>query len=58
MSIATREACAAVHNVTPPPEDVPDAAGRVGLAGCDAEALFYGIARRADPDQARRCAFA
>lgn len=49
--------CAQVAGVRPPPADVPTQAQRQALAGCDAEALYYGIGRQADPPQARRCAF-
>lgn len=53
----TRAQCAAVAGRTPSAADRPDAAARRALAGCDAEALYYGIGRPADPVRARQCAF-
>ena len=57
-SAATRRICASVAAAAPPAADLPTAAQAAALAGCDAEALYYGIGRPADPAQARLCAFA
>lgn len=55
---ATADAqCAQVAGVEPPQTDMPTPAQHQTLIGCDAEALYYGIGREADPLQARRCAF-
>ena len=56
-SPATRHICASVAAAAPPAADLPTAAQRAALAGCDAEALYYGIGRPSDPVQARLCAF-
>ncbi|WP_062227613.1 hypothetical protein [Aureimonas frigidaquae] len=53
----TAAACQAVSTVEPPATDKPTQAQMQSLEGCDAEALFYGIGRPADPAQARLCAF-
>ncbi|HET9482602.1 MAG TPA: lysozyme inhibitor LprI family protein [Xanthomonadales bacterium] len=49
--------CEAVRGVEPPTVDLPDAASRARLAGCDAAALYYGVGMPADLADARRCAF-
>ena len=48
--------CRAVAGREPPAADRPDAAA-ASLAGCDAEALYYGIGVARDPARARQCAF-
>ena len=40
-----------------PAADVPTAVERKALAGCDGEALYYGIGRPADLAAARKCAY-
>ncbi len=57
-SPTTRRICVSVAAAAPPPADLPTAAQAAALAGCDAEALYYGIGRPPDPAQARLCAFA
>ena len=54
----TDELCASVASVVPPDSDRPSPADLAGLKGCDSEALYFGIGRKADPAQARNCAFA
>ena len=49
--------CRAVREREPPRSDQPDASAAAALAGCDSEALYYGIGRPADPVKARQCAF-
>lgn len=49
-------ACERVRDLRPPAEDRADPAQAVALAGCDAEALYYGIGMPADPVRARQCA--
>ena len=49
--------CRAVAGREPPAADRPDAATASSLAGCDAEALYYGIGVPRDPVRARQCAF-
>jgi len=49
--------CRAVAGRAPPAADRPDAAAAASLAGCDAEALYYGIGMARDPARARQCAF-
>jgi len=49
--------CRSVADREPPAADRPDAATRASLAGCDAEALYYGIGVTRDPARARLCAF-
>jgi hypothetical protein len=56
-SDAVRTQCAAATTWTPPPGDRPGPSARRTLAGCDAEAFYYGIGQRADPERARQCAF-
>ena len=48
--------CAAVRTAKVPDPDRPPAQIVVSLKGCDAEALYYGIGRPADPVRARQCA--
>lgn len=50
-------ACAKVAAVRPPASDRPTPAQRSTLAGCDSEALYYGIGQKAAPEKARLCAF-
>jgi uncharacterized protein YecT (DUF1311 family) len=49
--------CRSLRHVSPPATDRPDRATAASLKGCNAEALFYGIGRPADPIRARQCAF-
>lgn len=49
--------CRSVSTREPPAADRPDAATARSLAGCDSEALYYGIGMAADPVRARQCAF-
>ena len=49
--------CRAVRDREPPRSDRRDPATAAALAGCDSEALYYGIGRTADPVKARQCAF-
>ncbi len=49
--------CADTAQAVPPPSDLPTPAQRQTLAGCDAEALYYGIGHTPSPVQARLCAF-
>jgi hypothetical protein len=51
-----QEDCAVAASVDVPATDVPDAATRAQLSGCDSEALYYGIGVEADPVRARQCA--
>lgn len=48
--------CRAVAGRAPPAADRPDPATAAALAGCDAEALYYGIGVARDPARARQCA--
>jgi hypothetical protein len=48
--------CRAVAGREAPAADRPDAATAASLAGCDAEALYYGIGVTRDPARARLCA--
>ena len=57
MSAATRTICASVADSAPPVSDLPTPGQAADLKGCDAEALYYGIGRPADPARARLCAF-
>jgi hypothetical protein len=50
--------CERARSAQPPVADVPGAAERTSLRGCDAEAAYYGIGRPVDYELARRCAFA
>ena len=36
--------CESARSIEPPPADLPDAAAKARLAGCDAATLYYGIA--------------
>src|ERR1700712_1679818 len=54
MSAATRTICASVADSAPPVSDLPTPGQAADLKGCDAEALYYGIGRPADPARARR----
>ena len=49
--------CRAVAGLAPPAGDRPDPRTTPALAGCDAEALYYGIGVARDPARARQCAF-
>ena len=49
--------CRTVRDREPPAADRPGAATLASLRGCDAEALYYGIGVRRDPERARLCAF-
>jgi uncharacterized protein YecT (DUF1311 family) len=50
------EICKSTH-VEFPDRDRPTAAEKTALQGCNAEALYYGIRKRSDFVQARKCAF-
>lgn len=50
--------CRAALGREPPAADRPDPRAAASLAGCDAEALYYGIGGTPDPARARLCAFA
>ena len=54
---ASQALCRQVRDREPPAADRPDARSAASLAGCDAEALYYGIGVRRDPARARLCAF-
>ena len=54
---AVERACADVANVGFRASDRPSAEEVEALSGCDAEALYYGIGREADPAKARACSF-
>jgi uncharacterized protein YecT (DUF1311 family) len=54
----TKALCRQLRGREPPPADRPTPGQARSLAGCSSEALYYGIGRAADPDQARLCAFA
>jgi Lysozyme inhibitor LprI len=49
--------CRQLRTREPPAADRPDARTVASLRGCDAEALYYGIGVRRDPESARLCAF-
>ena len=49
--------CRQLRDRRPPAADRPDARAAASLRGCDAEALYYGIGVRRDPERARLCAF-
>ncbi|HEX8655722.1 MAG TPA: lysozyme inhibitor LprI family protein [Allosphingosinicella sp.] len=49
--------CRQLRGREAPPADRPAPAQARSLAGCSSEALYYGIGRPADPEQARLCAF-
>jgi hypothetical protein len=51
------DSCRRAREVALPAGDQPDPPKRKALAGCSSEELFYGIGRRADPDEARLCAY-
>lgn len=53
---ASVAACGRVRDLQPPASDRIDPAQAHTLAGCDAEALYYGIGMPADPVRARQCA--
>ena len=50
--------CARAAKTATPSRDMPSRAELVGLAGCDSEALYYGINSAPDLIRARHCAFA
>jgi hypothetical protein len=54
---ASQALCRGVRGREPPAADRPDARTAAALRGCDAEALYYGIGVRRDPERARLCAF-
>ncbi|WP_237478277.1 lysozyme inhibitor LprI family protein [Lichenibacterium dinghuense] len=54
---ASRAICAKLKGVVPPAADAPTPAEAASLADCSSEALYFGIARPADPKAARLCAF-
>lgn len=54
---ASRAICARLKGVAPPAADAPTPAEASALADCSSEALYFGIARPADPRAARLCAF-
>lgn len=49
--------CAALARTAIPASDMPDAASRAGLAGCESEALYYADGGKPDYEQARLCAY-
>lgn len=53
---ASRAICARLKGVAPPAADAPTPAEAAALADCSSEALYFGIARPADPKAARLCA--
>lgn len=48
--------CASKAAIEPPASDAATEAERTALAGCDSEALYYGIGIPKDPVAARKCA--
>ena len=54
---AAEALCARSADADPPASDQPTPLQRWSLAGCDGEALLYGIGQAADPVRARLCAF-
>ena len=54
---AAEALCARSGDADPPASDQPTPLQRRSLAGCDGEALLYGIGQAADPFRARLCAF-
>ena len=52
-----KASCRRARDVALPAGDQPDAGKRGQLEKCKSEELFYGIGRKADPDQARLCAY-
>jgi uncharacterized protein YecT (DUF1311 family) len=50
-------ACRRVEAVSVPPNHRPDARTAATLAGCQSEALYYGIGKPPDPERARQCAY-
>ena len=53
----SRALCRSVRGREPPEADRPTPSQRQAMAGCDSEALYYGIGMAADPVRARHCAF-
>ena len=49
--------CKKAEAVEDPTADLPTDADKKALAGCDSEALYYGIGAPADPAGARKCAY-
>lgn len=49
--------CGQYKTMQVPAADLPSAADRAALAGCDAEQLYFGFDRPADPATARKCAY-
>jgi hypothetical protein len=49
--------CRSLRDHEPPAADQPAARTAASPNGCDAEALYYGIGVRRDPERARLCAF-
>lgn len=49
--------CNALRHKAPPAADMPDAATRASLKGCNSAKLYYGIGMPADAVRARQCAF-
>lgn len=54
----SKRICRHFSDALPPAKDRPEVKFLTALKGCDAEALYYGIGRPADPVAARLCAFA
>lgn len=50
--------CKRVEKLTPPRSDLPTARETASLKQCDGESLYYGIGVPANPERARKCAFA
>jgi uncharacterized protein YecT (DUF1311 family) len=55
---ADHPACAALARLAIPAADMPDAAARTRLAGCESEGFYYADGGQPDYAQARLCAFA
>ena len=54
---ASQKICAGLRDLRPPAGDIPGSGGGIPSAGCNSEALYYGIGMKADPVKARACAF-
>lgn len=54
---ANHPACAALAELAAPAADMPDAAARARLAGCESEGLYYADGGKPDYVQARLCAY-
>jgi uncharacterized protein YecT (DUF1311 family) len=54
---ADHPACAALAKLAIPAADMPDAAARARLSGCESESLYYADGSKPDYVQARLCAY-